>query len=234
MTAPKVFIGVPTYDLKCDIRIIGALKDCGIQGAPFAFCRSGVLPFCFNSLLCNALNHKKTHGITHFLLWHSDVIPTKKDWLLKMLRIQNETKADILSAVIPLKDQRGLTSTAIDCYNNNWHVRRLTMTEIFQREPTFTDPQLLVNSGLMLVDLSYEWVTKIAFQFDEMIRQVDGKFEALSMSEDWVWSRHARDLGAEIWATREIDLVHSGHMDFPNNAPWGSLKEDLGDLKPGT
>ena len=48
---------------------------------------------------------------------------------------------------------------------------------------------------------------------------------AVGMSEDWAFSRRARALGATLYATREVSIVHSGMKDYRNDSAWGFLEE---------
>lgn len=100
------------------------------------------------------------------------------------------------------------------------------MTEIYQRDATFTDPKLLLNTGLMLIDIRKPWIEKCWFEFVDRIEKIDGKFVDVGMSEDWHFSRKAREMGASLWATREISVRHIGGGEFPNDQPWGVLKTD--------
>ena len=54
-----------------------------------------------------------------------------------MMRLMKETSADVLAAVIPMKDEQGLTSTALDVPVGNqdpeWRVKRLTLHEIYSK-----------------------------------------------------------------------------------------------------
>jgi GT2 family glycosyltransferase len=151
-----------------------------------------------------------------------------------MVRLLQEHKADVLSVVIPIKNEKGLTSTALDVgigdEDSHWRVKRLTLTEIYNDyEPTFTHEKLLVNTGLMLVDLRKPWVENVWFAFEDKIipdPKVPGNFKAVGVSEDWFFSRRARELGAKLYATREISVLHSGTNEFSNASAWGSLGED--------
>ena len=110
---------------------------------------------------------------SHFCLLHDDIVPEPL-WLDKMMRIMEEQHADILSVVVPLKNDKGLTSTALDVgvgdEDPHWRVKRLTLKEIYNDyEPTFTHEKLLVNTGLMLVDLRKPWVENVWFAFEDKI-----------------------------------------------------------------
>ena len=112
----------------------------------------------------------------------------------------------------------------------HWRVKRLTLQEIYQQyPPTFTHEKLLVNTGLILIDFRKPWVEKVWFEFEDRIiadPKSPGNFLAVGMSEDWVFSRRARSLGATLYATREVTVTHAGRKDYSNAAAWGTLAED--------
>ena len=100
------------------------------------------------------------------------------------------------------------------------------MHEIMKMEPTFTFPNILLNDGLMLVDLRKDWVNHIWFHFDDKITMYRGKRQVAMKPEDWNFSRDARKLGATMYATREVRLTHHGQQSFPNSFAWGTHETD--------
>jgi hypothetical protein len=226
----KIFLGVPTRDGRIDKGqvncLISAFQSSLIDKVQIE--HGSWITRNFNACFANALNARPK--ATHFCLLHDDVVPQQADWLQKLLDVSMKVNADVLSVVVPLKTQLGITSTALDQqvkdYDQRYRVRRLTMTEIFERTPTFTDPQLLLNTGLMLIDIRKPWVENIWFEFVDRIEKFGDKFVGVGMSEDWNFSRQARKLGASLWATREISVRHMGGGEFPNDQPWGLVKTD--------
>ena len=83
------------------------------------------------------MNLRKERALSHWVLLHSDVVPVEENWILTLKAEMDKVKADVLSAVLPIKDSRGLTSTAPDTHQ--WQPRRLTMKEIMDRPATFTE-----------------------------------------------------------------------------------------------
>lgn len=228
----KVFIGVPSYDGRINSGILSAhllASKCG--AAEFLSIESGSwLTKNFNGLLAQALNLRAERGLTHFCLMHDDIAVGQPGWLDKMLEIMEANGADVLSAIVPIKNGSGITSTALDEVVNN-HVRRLTLHEAFNEFPaTFTHDKLLLNTGLMLIDLRKPWVEEIWFQFlDSILRVSDGAkvtFKAVGCPEDWDFSRRARCMGAKLFATREIAVTHLGNGKFSNAGPFGTEKTD--------
>jgi len=225
-----IYLGIPTREGRIDQgqvnAILSALQSHLIDQIHIQ--NGSWITKNFNCCLARALNCRpKT---THFCLLHDDVVPTQPDWIQRLMKISEEKQADVLSVVIPLKCRQGLTSTALDeklkDYDQRYRVRRLTMTEIFQQDPTFTDKKLLVNTGLMLIDVRKPWIEKVWFEFVDRIEKIGDKFVDVGMSEDWNFSRTARAMGASLWATREVRVEHIGLERFPNDSAWGSLKAD--------
>lgn len=217
-----VFIGVPTYD--------GNVHHGGLMSilhtkfkTPFMIDvgKASLLAFAFNNLFCQALNRRE-RGITHFLLMHADIEPFGP-FLDTLMDVMTRFEADVVSAIVPIKDTSGFTSTALDEPDR---IRRLTMKEIFERDKTFTAPNLLLNSGLMLVDIRKPWVEKAHFTIRDRVMNRDGKWRAEVMPEDWGFSRQATQLGAKLVATREVELLHHGSAPYPNSQAWGFKETD--------
>ncbi len=231
----KVYLGIPSYGGQIHEGILSAVLQCsgtgligGVEVASHSFLTQN-----FNHLYVKALN-LRDQGITHFCMLHDDIVPEQL-WLDKMMALMKEYGADMLSAIVPLKNHEGMTSTALDIPLGNgsdpfWRFKRLTMTEVYKDfAPTFTHEKLLLNTGLMLIDLRKPWVEKVCFRFDNEIvpwPEKPGKLLARAMSEDWLFSRDALGLGAKLFATREVKLVHVGKAAYSNAGPWGSKKED--------
>jgi hypothetical protein len=140
-----------------------------------------------------------------------------------------------MSAIIPLKDTRGLVSTAIDEADGapmgspeHYAISNLNLRELFaMKEATFTDENLLINTGLLVVDMRKPWVEQIAWRFENEIIKVGDAFKPFEISEDWCFSRQARALGAKLFATREVKVKHLGRAAYTNHQPWGSAGQPL-------
>ncbi len=224
---PSVYIALPNYDGKSHVQqnapiYWSGLKD-GVQ--LITNYQSSILTSCFNYLLCDALNNRGApHHITHFLMVHADIVPNH-GFVKIMLAEMRRHKCDVLSAISPIKDANGYTSTGYNLDDSPWEVKRWTMKEIYAMPPTFTHPDIVVNTGLMLIDLRAPWVEKIFFHMeDEIIKDKDGKFHMRVQPEDWNFSYRARKLGAKIYATRRVHIKHQGEASYYNDSPWG-LKE---------
>lgn len=242
-----VFLGIPCSGGQVDSGTAEAILRAprSVRCAP-VFQSFSLLAANFNFLFCAALNlrHK---GFTHFCMLHSDVIPQGMDWLGQMLGIMNARQLGALSAVIPIKDERGLTSTGMDYSTlpdvNPYAVRRLTMHEVMELPETFNaddaadglpgfpdgiDPVLLINTGLLLIDIRQKWTEQVCFTVDDRIRRnpATGEFESFTDPEDWNFSRQMHRLGVRYAATRRIPVEHAGRATRTNTVAWGRCETD--------
>jgi predicted O-methyltransferase YrrM len=80
---------------------------------------------------------------------------------------------------------------------------------------------LLINSGMLLVDLNFPRVEELYFTMSDWIERVNGRLTARVFSEDWFFSKLAADLGAKLMATRKIKVDHIGNAAYPNYGDWG-------------
>jgi hypothetical protein len=184
---------------------------------------SSLLAYGFNMLWLHALKLRKEQGVTHFLMLHADIVPLDAEWLAQLHSEMERAGAQVLSAVAPIKDGRGLTSTALD----GRPPRRLSMQDVLTLPVTFTHPDLLVNTGMLLVDLRPAWVEQIYFSItDRITKGADGSYAPECEPEDWHFSRLARRLGVQLWATRRVRLIHAGHAGFSNYEVWGTERQD--------
>ncbi len=209
---------------------------------------TSMLPRCFNLLLADALNYKGERPITHLAMLHDDIAPDA-GWLDILLDELERTGADIISAVSPIKNEKGLTSTAIDV-GDPWIVRRLTMHEVYQLPETFEAKDirwnvggkpLLVNTGCWLAKFDRAFWEAFAdeergngqsgFRFiTKLHRMPDGVWASLDQPEDWQWSREAHALGQKVVATRKVLLDHE-HPQWNNRSGWGQWPTDLAYLE---
>ena len=69
------------------------------------------------------------------------------------------------------------------------------MTEAMARPETFTAPDLLVNTGLLLVDLRAPWVEEICFTVTDRIQKLeDGSYAVHVLGEDYGF--HSKPAGS--------------------------------------
>jgi SAM-dependent methyltransferase len=197
---------------------------------------ASLLAHNFNFLWCNALNDRAERGYTHFAMHHAD-LAAPPGWLDMLLAEMDRVGADIISAVVPIKDQRGLSSTAMQD-PESLAIRRLTMHEIHRLPETFeakdlplSGQHLLVNTGLWVCRFDLPWVeTFPGFTIrDQIVKNNEGRWQANVLSEDWGFSGWAAREGLKVWATRKVKVHHFGGTMFPNTHPWGEWQTDRGD-----
>lgn len=188
---------------------------------------SSLLNHCFNTLWCSALN-MRAQGITHFAMIHSDVEP-EAFWLDTLYDEMQKSKADVISAVIPIKDERGITSTAVDT-GDLFDPRRLTMREVMQLPPTFTAKDaggpLLLNTGLWLCDFTKPWASDVFFHTLHRTILEDGQWKPQVVSEDWYFSDQLNKRGLRLAATRTVKVTHIGTGEYRNDQAWGKWATD--------
>src|SRR3990167_2098566 len=113
----NLFLALPSYgsvEQETLKTVINASKN------PFQlFTRaSSMLTDNFNQLWCDCMNG----NYTHFAMLHAD-ISVETAWIDKMLTLMEKHQSDILSVVMPIKDETGDTSTAF-IPNEDSRVRR--------------------------------------------------------------------------------------------------------------
>lgn len=248
MSEPFVFLALPSRGHSLAFGASGAI---GEHHIPSEFLKvypleisSTILEHGFNMLWAAALNGRSKYGFTHFAMLHDDIVP-ERFWLDIAMGEMERLGADLISAVVRIKNDTGLTSTAIQT-DDPWISRRLTMKEIAALPETFCsddtdspDRVLLVNTGCMLIDLRKSWVNELldgkaeaAFKFEirtRIVKQQDGRFAAQLQSEDWLLSKHLASIGAKVYATRKIKAKHVQMVEeyFDNEAVEGQETDNL-------
>lgn len=237
----KIVLGIPTYLYQAHSGLLGRIvcMSAGNHQIAYFSIDSSAQMVTMNATLIHALEQYESGNADYLLFWHSDIVPEPM-FVDKLMAIAEAKDAEVLSVIVPIKDEKGLTSTALDEPMGDeppeWRVRRLTMSEVMgvelvngqKLEPTFTLPNLLVNTGLLLIKLSAPWVQEIYFHFEDKIIKHNGRRRAVLVPEDWMFSRDARKLGCNsIWATREVYVEHKGMSTFPNNQVWGWKRDHI-------
>lgn len=236
---PRVVIAMPRYSGAASFSAVKSLFLDATAGVCSIVAHlspeTSLLNHCFNIAWTQALNLRNKVGATHFAMIHADVCPDGA-WLDTLYGELLRLDADVVSTVIPIKTQRGLTSTAIQIADDLWGPpmpRRLTMTEVFDLPETFGPDDLegkpiLLNTGLWICDLRKPWCEKIWFESLERIATTpEGDFVAQSLPEDWLFSARLKaNFDAKLFATRKVPVRHSGEAQYANDHPWGTWKTD--------
>lgn len=178
---------------------------------------------------------KGSGNFTHFAMLHDDIVPVD-NWLDTLLEDLLTYNADVVSAVVPIKDGHGLTSTAIDSPDSIFDIeRRLTMAEVMRLPEVFgavdcgyPTRRLLLNSGCWVADFTKPWRHNVRFTIqDRIIREPrTNRWQAQVSSEDWQFSRDVQDQGGKVFATRRVHLTHFGGLPFANYSAWGDWDHD--------
>lgn len=219
---PRVLLCVPTYDGSLDYRHVGSYRaflESGV-GAPWpepaiAWERGSALCLGFNKLFRIALDMRDRRGVTHFCLLHADVGVEGKHrpWPLEMLDLMDEHDLPVLSVTVPIKDNSGHTSVAVEVAPDVQH--RLPLAEIAGKTITSRDePNLLINTGCLMIDLSQPWADDVCFQTRDYL---DDDKRPVFCPEDWEFSRWLRDRGIAYGTTGEVIARHvGGRCEFHN------------------
>jgi hypothetical protein len=239
----KLFIGLPTYGGQRfnTMALLSVVKKNKFFTEVHAMEVDGsLLAASFNRCLIQAMRMRDQKEADFFLLMHADIVPVENTlWLDHLMearqfaRLQykdNEPyKAQVLSVVSPIKDLRGVTSTGYEG-ESIWAPKRFTMKQILEGPETFTRDDLLINTGMLLIDLrNNDWIEKVRFTIsDAIITDSTGLRMPGVQPEDWQFSRDVRSFGVKLWATRKVKIVHRGLFNYPNFAVWGK-DEDPGD-----
>lgn len=198
-----------------------------------------------NTLWADALDQYEAGEIDAFAMMHADVA-VEPGWLHVLASELGD--ADIIGAVIAIKNQTGLTSTAVDDTGDPFLARRLVLKETAQLPPTFTDEDvaklptsvpgvktpLMLNTGLWLVKLG-PWcleelpdgTSPFVFRFHHWIRRSnrghrEGLRQCAFWPDDWNFSRTLRQrANLKFKATTAIRVLHydGPFMAYPNYFP---------------
>ena len=193
----------------------------------------------FNQLLTAGLNMYHKGDITHLAMLHSDVGPDDF-WVDVLMDEMEATEAAMVSAIVAIKDARGVTSCGVG-QDDRWNIyRRFTIRELEDLPETFTAEEagypgkpLLVNSGCWLADLRQPWwhqttdgVLDVSFTIRDRILVKDEGYRCEVEPEDWYISRQLHSLGAKVCATKKVAVHHIGAHDYPNFGNWGAWEHD--------
>ena len=188
---------------------------------------SSLLAAAFNGLWVQALNEATENGLTYFAMLHSDIGP-EPYWLDTLIDELESQDLDVIGVAVAIKDQKGLTSLAIDG-DDTWSPKqRITSKELHSLPETFTSDDvggpLLLNTGCWVCRFDLEWARKVHFTINDRIvfNKATNKYLAQVEPEDWFFSRLCHELELKIGATRKIELLHRGEMDFSNQTIVGS------------
>jgi len=250
MAATSIFLGCPLSDGRIDVGAARSIFSTATQVHNLMVVPHVTSLLCanFNALWCHALNARESSHLKWFAMLHSDIEP-EYWWLDKLIAEADKHGADLLSAVVPVKNVKGLTSTAIARPGSRFTpFCRLTMQQV--RHQQFPDTfdihgaaealerlpgdlriehvpreALLVNTGCFVCRIDQPWSENVWFTIHDGIERIDGKWTAVAQSEDWTFSRLVAGQGARVMATRTIALAHKGGGQFLSHQTWGEAND---------
>jgi hypothetical protein len=235
----KLLVAMPTYDGNIDFQTQAAVyrETAGYADRVVASQQSSLLANCCNQLYCLALNDREQYG--WFMLWHSDIRIKEPGLISGLLLEMKRLGAGAISVLMAIKDEKGLTSTGLYfLQDGKKRRRRLTIREAVRLPETFCaddlikfwdapeNAALLVNTGLMLIDISRPWAEKIYFNISDKIVNTNGKFVAIVDPEDWWISRQLYELEVPVYCTRKFTAYHKGIGLYSNCGEWGTWEID--------
>lgn len=246
LTRPRVFMAMPHYTSAVHIGAAQAFFVTGSRGAVDIVRHQtwggSLLAKSFNMLWAMALSVAEKEGCEWFVMLHADIVP-EHGWVDKLVTEGERIDADVISVVMPLKSQKGLTSTAIDNPHDIFQpLRRLTMREVhsgkipetFVADDLSDNIELLINTGCMAARLDRPWCRAVdsdgnlrsTFSIADRIKRIDGKWNVGVAPEDWQWSRTINELGGKVAATTAVKASHYGEAGYPNDSGWGAFEND--------
>lgn len=232
-TRKKALLGMPGYGAITGGAARGFFRSSARLNVALRMQESSLLAHNFNLLWCDALNMHRRSGLDYFAMQHSDIEPPD-GWLDTLVAEMEARNLDVLGVAVPIKDVRGVTSTALARDDGDtWRIHcRLTMAELYRLPETFTaadipgNRPLLLNTGLWVCRFG-DWCKKVRFTInDRIVVDQDGDFIPQVEPEDWYFSRLLNELGLRVGCTRKLDVGHRGHMVFGNSRGWGNNSFD--------
>ncbi len=243
---PTVLLAAPRYG-PCEREVEAAIvrQATGGRFSTFTIDMPGsALPWGFNKCWSEWVNDPKPKD--YFVMLHSDVYPTEGGWVDVLIDALEEAKVDIMHAVVAIKDERGLTSTALGDLDPFNRVRRVTTTELSKLPDLFLvdhvwkslggewpDPfHLLPNTGCMAVKLGgwcwefpgFHFLDRLIDHPDEVGKDLGGRRPrrlAQFSPEDWNFGRWLAENGLKVGGTRRLKVSHFGRHGFANWIAWG-------------
>lgn len=198
-----------------------------------------------NKLWAGTLNGRAGVDICYCAMIDQNVEP-ENFWVDTLTDELERTGADLLSVVVPVTDERGITTTAVACAKDDCCVKQLTMKEIVELPVTFDitavgkkpDDILLVDTKLWVCNFKKPWVEKFALEqsFQEktvIFKDNQGRFGTKSTLIGWHLSRYIQAQGGKVMATRVVRAGLWGDWFYENNDGWGLWDKDLNAITPG-
>src|SRR5262245_33618283 len=109
MNRQNVLLTCPLYGRNIDFAAAKALWRTASRVHQVEVCKQGasLLAMNCNILWCTALNYRQSKNLQWFAMLHSDIEP-QDFWIDTLIEQAERHGADLMSAVVPLKDAKGL------------------------------------------------------------------------------------------------------------------------------
>lgn len=251
----NVFLATLTHNEHLHSRMAKAFFSHATKGDRAMFIQvqpGSLLAQSYNVLWCKAINNREKLGLKWFAMLHADIVP-EDFWLDKLISLAERFDADVMSAVVPIKEASGVTSTAISGPDNFVRSTRLTQKQInalpsvfdidiirsmmaggiYQESLTINVPEnarLLVNTGCFVCRLDRPWTSNVEFTINDRIRQLPGGALVAEVEpEDWYFSRRVAELGGRVMATRQVITEHIGSIPYNSSKLWGHDQDPAGE-----
>lgn len=246
----NAFLACPTYDSTINAGTSAAIwcRASKAHSINVSIMGQSLLAKNFNELWCEALNQRTPRNLKYFAMLHADIQPADW-WLDSMIEELEKHDADIISGVVPIKDNRGVTSTAIANPLDQYQVfTRLTLRQCLHPSfpTTFTvndacdaleklpedlrvtdvpRKALLINTGMWVCRFDRPWAEKLHFEIRDKIVKEKGLFRAKNLPEDWNFSYQLLANNLKVMATTAVKCIHFGVAQYGTTAVWGDEKD---------
>lgn len=226
-----VFLALPGYDSWMHRDALRAITSAstGLCTVTMHTVCSSLLGLTFNTCWCECLRRYMKGQVSHFAMLHADAVP-QGPWLDTLYKEKQFAGAQVISAVMAIKNGDRQTSTAVTRLDDEWEADRLSLDDLENLPVTFSvedlhlppGHQLLVNTGCMLVELG-DWALqtdaagKLLTYFtvrDQVIMGADKKFRICAFPEDWGFSQMAANTGCKVVATQAVIVDHVGEVCY--------------------
>jgi len=210
-----VFLALPSYGGQ--IHCTAALSLLRATRRPVQIMNndSSALAHGFNILWASAAISDKTY----WAMLHSDIGPPPF-WVDTLINVMQETGADVVSALSPIKSNERAYSTAlIPRRGDDFDAVRIHDVHLHQLPETFFTSDLIrlfdhdgimgVNTGCWVCRIG-PWMRDLCFEVETWIDWKQSPPLCRFLSEDWEFSRKCHNLGLQVACTRRLDLSHAG------------------------
>lgn len=236
-----LFLTLPCYDAVAPQSLASLALASRVRKWHRMVYPGSLLEYGFNRGFVDFMNTRAEHGWTDWAMHHAD-IEAPMDWADVLIEEREKKRADLISAVVAIKDDRLLTTTGFR--RPDMSIRRLTVKECKRLPETFDifdvraligadakDAHLVVNTGLWVMRYSPALEEFPGFDGTHLTRKhPDGIWRAHVLSEDWAFSGWCYQQSLRVVATRKLRLGHHGRKCWWNDQDGGCDVDPGNDL----